>query len=351
MQKVLLTGATGFLGGWTVQRLLDAGYAVATCLNPNTTPTSRANAAYYRLGLNQRCDEYQVDLTRFEDVAELFRLVQPDAIVHMAALSDVTVALKQPFDTFQAIASISANIFEVVRRTERYIPLVSHTTDKVYGSNPVPFEEAMALRPFHVYEIAKATQDQLGQFYGRQYGLPIATVRCGNYFGPHDSNFNRIVPYTIRQNLRGEEIVLRSSGQFTRDFLYIEDAAEVNLLLLAALRDGTPGVQGEALNFSLEVQLTVREMVETICRLMDVPPRIRVEGNAAAEIPDMRLACDKARKTLSWAPRYPLADALRRTIAAYQAEHQDLSRAPQTPPSDNINPRSQRNAEKYQGAK
>ncbi len=315
----MVTGATGFLGGWTVARLLDAGHAVAVCLNARSRSSHRAASGYHRRGLARRCEEFSVDLTRSEDVEDLLATVRPDGIIHMAALGDVTVSLEQPFETFQASALISANLFEAVRRSGRAVPVVSHTSDKVYGKNDVPFHEAMALRPFHVYEIAKASQDLLGQFYGKQYGLPIATMRSGNYFGPDDFNFNRIVPYTIRQNILGEEVVLRSDGNFTRDFLYIEDAAEVNLRLLAALRDGTPGVAGEAFNFSLEVQLTVREVVETICRLMGTPPRIRVEGSAAAEIPDMRLDCSKARRVLGWKPEYPLEAALLRTIEAYRA--------------------------------
>lgn len=321
LRKVLVTGATGFLGGWTVARLLDDGYRVAVCLNARSSSSHRADSGYHRQGMAQRCEEFSVDLTRLEEVKALLAAVHPDAIVHMAALGDVTVSLEQPFETFQASAVISANLFEAVRCAGRPVPVVSHTSDKVYGTNEVPFRETMALRPFHVYEISKASQDLLGQFYGKQYGLPIVTVRCGNYFGPNDFNFNRIVPYTIRQNLLGEEIVLRSDGEFTRDFLYIEDAAELNLRLLAALRDGVPDVQGEAFNFSLEVQLTVRQVVDTICRLMSTPPRVRVDRSATAEIPDMRLDCSKARQVLQWAPRYSLEAALLRTIKAYSADH------------------------------
>ena len=327
MRKVLVTGATGFLGGWTVARLLDSGYEVAVCLNARSRSTHRADSSYHRNGLERRCEEFRADLTRYKEVETLLQTAKPDAIVHMAALGDVTVSIKQPLETFHCSATISANLFEAVRRAGRHVPIVSHTTDKVYGNNEVPFRETMALRPFHVYEIAKATQDHLGQFYAQQYGLPIVTVRCGNYFGPNDFNFNRIVPYTIRQNLLGKSIVLRSDGNFTRDFLYVEDAADVNLRLLTALRDGTPGVSGEALNFSLEVQITVREMVATICRLMDVPQRIRVEGGTPAEIADMRLACDKARHVLGWVPKYPLEPALRRTIDAYRTSFQ-----PDAPP-------------------
>jgi nucleoside-diphosphate-sugar epimerase len=264
-----------------------------------------------------------VDLTDLAAVEAMLDRARPDAVIHMAALSDVTVSITRPLETFHASATTSATLFEAVRRCGRRVPVISHTTDKVYGANEVPFREAMPLRPFHVYEVAKAAQDMLGRFYGKQYGLPVVTVRCGNYFGPDDPNFNRIVPYAIRQALRGEEIVLRSDGSYTRDFLYVEDAAGVNLLLLDALLDEAGSgrdLAGEALNFSLEVQLTVREMVETICRLVGTAPRIRVEASAKAEIPDMRLDCSRARELFGWVPPTPLEPALRRTIEAYRAQ-------------------------------
>lgn len=322
MHRILVTGATGFLGGWVTARLLEQGYAVIACHNPERGAGQRALSGYHRRGLDRRCTEVRADLSDLATVEALLARYRPDAVIHMAAIGDVTVSLRQPFETFRANAGIGAALFEAVRRSGRRIPVIAHASDKVYGANEVPFREAMPLRPYHVYEVAKATQDMLGRFYGRQYGLPIVTLRCGNYFGPDDFNFNRIVPYAIRQALRGEEIVLRSDGNFTRDFLYVEDAAEVNLLLLdRLLQDGQEAraLAGEALNFSLEVQLTVREVVALIGRLVGTAPRIHIAGDAAAEIPDMRLDCSRARALLGWRPATPLEPALLRTIAGYRA--------------------------------
>jgi CDP-glucose 4,6-dehydratase len=314
----LVTGATGFLGGWLLPRLLSAGNEVVCCLNPNSNSSHRADSLYRLEHLSERCTELRVNLGDFAAVAALIGTVKPDAIIHMAAVGDVTVSLKNPLETFNASATSAANIFEAVRRSGRPIPVISHTTDKVYGANQVPFSEDMPLKPFHVYEIAKASQDILGQFYGKTYGLPIATVRCANYFGGYDFNFNRIVPYAIRQCLRDEDIVLRSHGNFTRDFLYVEDAVDVNLLLLDRLLAGDTSLHGEVFNFSLEVQLTVREVVATICRLMDREARVRVEATAMHEIPDMRLDCTKARRLLGWAPAHSLQSGLRQAILHYR---------------------------------
>jgi len=325
MPKILVTGATSFLGGWVISRLLDAGHEVLACLNPRSTEPTYPKPRYYALHLGESCREVRLDLTNYRLVEELVAEEVPDAVVHMASFGDLSRCLQHPLETFDACAVIGLRLLEAVRRSGRRIPFLCHSTDKVYGINDVPFRETMALRPSNIYEVAKATQDQAAQYYGKAHGVPVIVIRCGNFFGGHDYNFSRIVPYTIRQNLFGEEVVLRSTGRFTRDFLYVEDAADINTFLLERLFDGASGLAGEVFNFSLEVQVNVLEMVEKICALMGRPPRIRVENAAKHEIPDMRLDCSKARGVLGWRPKTSLEAGLEKSIAFYRAQ---LARGP-----------------------
>lgn len=319
MPKILVTGATSFLGGWVVSRLLDAGHEVLACLNPRTAEPTHPKPRYHALNLGRTCREVRLDLTNSRTAEELVAAEAPDAVIHMASFGDLNRCLQHPLETFDACALIGLRLLEAVRRSGRRVPFLCHSTDKVYGANDVPFREAMVLKPSNIYEIAKAAQDQAAQYYGKAHGMPIVAIRCGNYFGGYDYNFTRIVPYAIRQNLLGQEIVLRSTGEFTRDFLYIEDAADVNLFLLGRLLAGDDGLAGEAFNFSLEVQVSVLELVEKICALMGEPPRVRVENAAKHEIPDMRLDCSKARGALGWRPETSLEAGLERTIDFYRA--------------------------------
>lgn len=319
MPKILVTGATSFLGGWVVSRLLDAGHEVLACLNPRSAEPPHPKPRYHALDLGRSCREVRPDLTDPRVAEELVAAEAPDAVIHMASFGDLNRCLQHPLETFDACALIGLRLLEAVRRSGRRIPFLCHSTDKVYGTNPVPFRETMVLKPSNIYEIAKVAQDQAAQYYGKAHGIPVVVVRCGNYFGGYDYNFTRIVPYAIRQNLLGEEIVLRSTGEFTRDFLYIEDAADLNTLLLGRLFDGDDGLAGEAFNFSLEVQVSVIELVEKICALMGKPPRVRVENAAKHEIPDMRLDCGKARDALGWRPATGLEAGLERSIDFYRS--------------------------------
>ena len=320
MPKVLVTGATSFLGGWAVSRLLDAGHEVLACLNPRSSEAgSGLKPRYYASGLGRSCREVRPDLTDARVAEDLVAAEAPDAVIHMASFGDLNRCLQHPLQTFDACALIGLRLLEAVRTSGRRVPFLCHSTDKVYGTNGVPFRETMVLNPSNIYEIAKVTQDKAAQYYGKAHGIPVVVIRCGNYFGEDDYNFTRIVPYTIRQNILGEEIVLRSTGRFTRDFLYVEDAADLNTFLLDRLFAGADGLAGEAFNFSLEVQISVLELVGKICALMGRPPRVRVENAAKHEIPDMRLDCGKARAALGWRPGTSLEAGLERTIAFYRA--------------------------------
>ncbi len=154
-------------------------------------------------------------------------------------------------------------------------------------------------------------------FYNNDWSLhlPISIARCGNIYGAGDLQWSRIVPGTIRSLLRGERPIIRSDGQFVRDYVYVDDAAEACLELAAAAdRDG---VRGEAFNFGPAEPLTVLRVVDEIRRLVareDLEPVVLNE--ASGEI--FYLDSTKARERLGWSPRHGLEEGLRRTIAWYR---------------------------------
>ena len=113
--------------------------------------------------------------------------------------------------------------------------------------------------------MSKSCADLIAQSYAATYGLPVAITRCGNFYGPGDLNWNRIVPGTIRSVLRGERPVIRSDGQHVRDYFYVEDGAAAYLLLAEKLA-ADPALRGEAFNFSNETQVTVLELVREVAR-------------------------------------------------------------------------------------
>jgi CDP-glucose 4,6-dehydratase len=192
------------------------------------------------------------------------------------------------------------------------------SSDKAYGDQVrLPYDEETPLQGRHPYDVSKSCADLLTQSYAVTYGLPVAITRCGNFYGGGDLNWNRIVPGTIRAVLRGDRPVIRSDGQFIRDYFYVDDGAAAYMLLAEAL-EARPDLRGEAFNFSNELQITVLEIVQRLLTAMhsDLEPEVRNE--ASNEIRHQYLSAAKARKMLEWSPLYDLETGLTNTIAWYR---------------------------------
>jgi dTDP-glucose 4,6-dehydratase len=311
-KSVLVTGATGFLGGWICRLLLEQGASLTT-IQRRAKPKSQFALANFA----GRALVLEGSLLDEAFLTDLFEGQKFDAVFHLASMVDVNAALSDPPAALQASIGTTAALLEQIRRNQPQALAIVASSDKAYGHQPVPYREDKPLEPLHPYEIAKATQDLLAQSYGRLFGLNIAVTRCGNFFGGYDFAFERIIPYAITQALRGQAPVLRSDGQFTRDFLYVEEAAAAHLLLAEKLA-GDATLRGEAFNFSHEVEITILRLVTGILTLMGSKLQPEIASTAKAEITHMRLDCAKARARLGWTPKLDFEAGIRKTIAWYR---------------------------------
>jgi CDP-glucose 4,6-dehydratase len=151
-------------------------------------------------------------------------------------------------------------------------------------------------------------------------------TRCGNFYGGGDLNWNRIVPGTIRSVLRGERPIVRSDGQYVRDYFYVEDGAAAYMLLAEQLH-GRPELRGQAFNFSNESEVTVLELVRRVLDAMHCGLEPVVRNEASNEIRRQFLSAAHARQTLQWSPLFTLDEGLRRTLGWYE-EFLGTSRQP-----------------------
>ena len=165
--------------------------------------------------------------------------------------------------------------------------------------------------------MSKSAADLIASTYAKCYDLPVVITRCGNFYGGGDLNWNRIIPGTIRSILRGQAPVIRSDGEYIRDYFYVEDGAAAYMLLAEQLAE-RPELKGQAFNFSNEIQVTVREIVESVIRLMgsNLKPDILNEVNN--EIRHQYLSAEKARNMLNWKPLFNLDQGLALTIDWYK---------------------------------
>ena len=312
-RPTLVTGATGLVGSWVVERLLALG-ADVLCLVRDSTPRSRL----VRAGLIERVSVVTGDVTDQTLLERAMGEYEIDTVIHLAAQTIVGIANRNPPSTFESNIRGTWALLEAARRSPLVKQIVLASSDKAYGDqDKLPYDEAAPLQGRHPYDVSKSCADMIAQTYAHTYDSPVVVTRCGNFYGGGDLNWNRIVPGTIRSVLRGQQPVIRSDGKFVRDYFYVEDGAEAYTLLAERLA-ADRALAGEAFNFSNEAQVSVRDVVGLILKLMDSDLEPIVLNEAVGEIRNQYLSAGKARRTLDWRPRYSLEAGLARTVDWYR---------------------------------
>ena len=312
-RPTLVTGGTGLLGGWLVKHLLARG-ADIVCLVRDWVPGSEL----VRSSVIERVKVVRGDICDAPLMERVLGEYEIDTVFHLAAQTIVGIANRNPVSTFQTNIGGTCSVLEACRRSTKIKAIVVASSDKAYGDQErLPYDENTPLQGRHPYDVSKSCADLIAQSYFSTYRLPIGITRCGNFYGGGDLNWNRIVPGTIRSLVRGNQPIVRSDGQYVRDYFYIEDGAAAYTLLAERLAD-TPALHGEAFNFSNETPVSVLEIVESISRLMDSDLKPVVLNEASNEIRRQYLSSAKARKLLKWKPLVTLDEGLNRTISWYR---------------------------------
>jgi CDP-glucose 4,6-dehydratase len=317
-RPVFVTGATGLVGGWVVRQLLAAGADVVALVR-DWVPRSELVA-------DRLIDKVRVvrgDVRHQQTLERALGEYEIATVLHLAAQTIVQVANRNPVSTLDTNIRGTWALLEACRRTPTVGQVVIASSDKAYGDQEIlPYKEDAPVKGRHPYDVSKSCADLLAQMYAASYDLPVVVTRCGNFFGGGDLNWNRLVPGTIRSVIRGERPVIRSNGQFTRDYLYVEDGAGAYLLLAEQLA-ARPELRGEVFNFSYERRMTVLELMRQLLAAMGSTLEPDVRNQASNEITDQYLDATKARTMLGWAPRFTLDAGLRATVDWYREYFRD----------------------------
>jgi CDP-glucose 4,6-dehydratase len=312
-RSVLVTGGTGLLGSWLVRQLIDAGSNVV-CLVRDWVPQSEL----VRSRRIEQVNTVRGDIIDRDLVERILGEYEVEVVFHLAAQTIVGIANRNPVSTFSTNIGGTWNLLEACRRSPKVASIIVASSDKAYGDQEhLPYNETMPLEGRHPYDVSKSCADLIAQTYAASYNLPVAITRCGNFYGGGDLNWNRVVPGTIRSVSRGERPVVRSDGNFVRDYFYIEDGVAAYLLLAERLASDA-ALRGQAFNFSNESQVSVLDMVELILRKMKSSLRPEVLNQASNEIRHQYLSAERARTVLNWRPQFTLESGLDRTLAWYR---------------------------------
>jgi len=312
-RPTFLTGGTGLVGSWLVRRLVNAG-ADVVCLVRDWVPQSELVRTHWI----ERVKVVRGDIRDRELLERTLGEYEIDTVIHLAAQTIVTIANRNPLSTFETNVAGTWNLMEACRRSPKVKQVVVASSDKAYGDQEeLPYRETTPLQGRHPYDVSKSAGDLIAHSYAVSFETPVVITRCGNFYGGGDLNWNRIVPGTIRSVLRGQRPVIRSDGQFVRDYFYVEDGAATYMLLVEQLADH-PEYRGEAFNFSYGNPYTVLELAQRILKRMGSDLQPLILNEASNEIRKQSLNADKARGQLGWQPLFSLDEGLDRTIAWYR---------------------------------
>ncbi|MBI2834363.1 MAG: GDP-mannose 4,6-dehydratase [Acidobacteria bacterium] len=312
-RRVFVTGATGLLGSWLVEELLQRGASV-TCLVRDWVPASRL-VATERLA---RTNVVRGDLEDYELVLRAINEYEIETVFHLGAQAIVETGLRSTLGTFESNIKGTWTVLEACKSLPGLVRrVIVASSDKAYGPHErLPYTEDAALQGRFPYDVSKSCADLIAFCYYHTYGTPVAVTRCGNLYGGGDLNFNRLIPGTIRSALRNESPVIRSDGTYVREYFYVADAVDAYLQLAEHLPDER--FVGQAFNFGTERPMAVNEVVHLILSLMGKTHLVpTVLGHASREIRRQYLDCSKARRLMNWMPKWSVEAGFRETVAWY----------------------------------
>jgi dTDP-glucose 4,6-dehydratase len=327
----IITGGAGFIGSAVVRHLLaSSGHNVVNvdkltyAGNLESLPGASSNP-HYRFEHVDICDRSELE--------RVFRVHQPDAVMHLAAESHVDRSIDAAGDFITTNIIGSYTLLETAREYWRQLPegrrdgfRFHHvSTDEVYGDladGGGHFVESSPYAPSSPYAASKASSDHLVRAWKRTYGLPVVITNCSNNYGPYQFP-EKLIPLVILNALEGRPLPVYGRGQQIRDWLYVEDHARA---LVAVI---TRGKLGETYNIGGHNERRNIDVVEALCRLLDelAPGRPAGRGRHSdlitfvADRPghDMRYAIDagKIERELGWKPAETFETGLRKTVQWY----------------------------------
>ena len=319
-RPVLVTGHTGFKGGWLATWLLALGARVSGyALAADTTPSYFA-----RVGLAERLASRLGDVTHAADLDAALAAARPSVVFHLAAQSLVRRSYRMPVETFATNVIGTARLLEAVRRTPSVQAVVVVTSDKCYANHERPggYQEDEPLGGHDPYSASKAAAELVTAAYRRSFfasGARIATARAGNVIGGGDWAEDRLVPDVIRALVRGETVRVRNPSA-VRPWQHVLEPLGGYLMLAERLTESE--AFATAFNFGPrdDDAVPVAAVVEMVLGLWgDGRWEAVTEEDAPHEAGLLRLDCRRAHQRLGWRPVLTLKEAAELTVTWYRA--------------------------------
>lgn len=306
--KILVTGGAGFVGSHVVDTYITAGHDVIIIDNLSTGK---------KKNLNPDAKFYNADIRSRDTISKIFRKERPDIINHLAAQKSVQKSIQDP------LHDADVNIGGLISLLENSIKysikkfIFTSTGGAIYGNtNIIPTPETHKPDITSPYALTKYTGEQYMKLYNRLYNVPYTILRPSNIYGPRQisEGENGVVAIFFENIMKGNKSTLYIFSDMkygaTRDFIYVDDVAQVNLLVL------NKG-DNEVFNIGTGKEVLISDIYSTICEIVGKKSPAQKKSMQKGDIKRSGLAIKKAKKLLAWSPSIRLKEGLQRTYQSY----------------------------------
>jgi nucleoside-diphosphate-sugar epimerase len=315
--RVLVTGGGGFIGSHLVERLLTEGYDVRVL---DSFATGRRETL---VPFGDDVELIEGDLQSYERAHNAVRGCE--IVFHQAALPSVPRSIQDPL-TSNATNVIGTLNLLLAARDSDVRRVVFASSSSVYGINAaLPRREDMTPLPVSPYAVAKLACEGYCRSFSEVYGLETVSLRYFNIFGPRQdplSHYSAAIPRFIAAFLRDEPVTVYGDGEQSRDFTYVDNVVEANMLAAEAA-----GVSGGVFNVACGERITVNALIEELREITgrDVP--VEFAPPRPGEVRHSEADVTLARRALGYAPTISFGEGLRRTVAFYESLEQSSAEA------------------------
>lgn len=307
-KRVLVTGASGFIGSHLTDALVAKGAEVSVFIKWDSSAGSRPQLMD---NLQQSMDKIKNVLKgdiSSEDTIKTIKANNPEIIFHLAAEAYVNYSFDHPVEVLKANLLGTLNILHAAMDLKELKQIVCTSSSEVYGTAlKEKIDETHPLNPTSPYAASKAAADRYCYAYWKTYGLPCAIIRPFNTYGPRHTY--DVIPKFIDLALRNEPITIYGTGEQSRDFTFVSDMVEA-FLLMGSRKEAI----GKAVNFGNGKDYSINFIAEKIKELSGSKSKIVHVEKRLAEV--HKLICDYglAKKLFGWKPRVSIGEGLQRNI-------------------------------------
>lgn len=304
VKRILVTGGAGFIASHVVDEYLAQGHQVLVIDNLSSGKLEN---------LNSQAEFLQADVTDFKSISPAIALFQPQVINHHAAHILVDESVKNPQKDAKINILGLLNIVESAPKEKLQKIIMASTGGAIYGAKKTPFSERMNEQPLSPYGISKKAGELYLHYYFMQYGVPYIVLRYANVYGPRQSAHGESGVIAVFSDMmhKGKQPIINGDGTHTRDYIFISDVVNANLLALQKKYVG-------CINIGTQTEISTNDVFHILASFFDKDIKKMHGPDRPGEQVTSSLNCKRAKEILCWEPQVSFTEGIKKTIEWYK---------------------------------